>query len=144
MRAWNSLKYCCSTDVHAINLFLCPLECHGILSFCWSIYRAFRRVQWTLQSKMTLHIFTIYNHWIVSLRIVRKRVRKQYFDSKDNMRIAIISDIHSNLEALTKSMELIDTQFVHEIICLGDIIGYGANPNECIDLVRQRCSIVTR
>jgi predicted phosphodiesterase len=60
------------------------------------------------------------------------------------MRIAIISDIHSNLEALTKSMELIDTQSVHEIICLGDIIGYGANPNECIDLVRQRCSIIIK
>ena len=60
------------------------------------------------------------------------------------MRIAIISDIDSNIEALTKSMEVIDTLSVHEIICLGDIIGYGANPNECIDLVRQRCSIVIK
>lgn len=53
------------------------------------------------------------------------------------MRIAIISDIHSNLEALEKSLELIDHRMVDEILCLGDIIGYGANPNECIDLVRE-------
>jgi predicted phosphodiesterase len=60
------------------------------------------------------------------------------------MRIAIISDIHSNLEALTKAMEIIDQQPVDEIICLGDIVGYGANPNECVELVRQRCNIVIK
>jgi len=60
------------------------------------------------------------------------------------MRIAIISDIHSNLEALTKALEIIDRQSVNEIICLGDIVGYGANPNECIELVRQRCNIVIK
>jgi predicted phosphodiesterase len=60
------------------------------------------------------------------------------------MRIAIISDIHSNLEALTKAMELIDQHSIDEIICLGDIVGYGANPNECIELVRQRCSAVIK
>ena len=53
------------------------------------------------------------------------------------MRIAIISDIHSNLEALEKTIELIKGNNIDETICLGDIIGYGANPNECIDLVRQ-------
>jgi predicted phosphodiesterase len=60
------------------------------------------------------------------------------------MRYAIISDIHSNLEALTKSLEIIDQKSVDEIICLGDIVGYGANPNECVELVRQRCSIVLK
>ncbi len=60
------------------------------------------------------------------------------------MRIAVISDIHSNLEALTKAIEIIDQQCVDEIICLGDIVGYGANPNECIELVRQRCSAVIK
>ncbi|MEE4310812.1 MAG: metallophosphoesterase family protein [candidate division KSB1 bacterium] len=58
------------------------------------------------------------------------------------MRYAIISDIHSNLEALTAVFEHIDTQNADEIICLGDIVGYGPNPNECIDLVRTHCSIV--
>lgn len=60
------------------------------------------------------------------------------------MRLAIISDIHSNLEALTKAMEVIDRHSVDEIICLGDIVGYGANPNECIELVRKRCSAVIK
>jgi len=56
------------------------------------------------------------------------------------MRIAIISDIHSNLEALEKSLELIKGLGIEEIVCLGDIVGYGANPNECLDLVRQTTS----
>lgn len=55
------------------------------------------------------------------------------------MRIAIISDIHSNLEALTEAFEIIEQKKVDEIICLGDIIGYGANPNECLNLIRQNC-----
>ncbi len=58
------------------------------------------------------------------------------------MRVAIISDIHSNLEALTKALDIIKTLSVDEIICLGDIIGYGANPNECLELVRKNCSVV--
>jgi len=57
------------------------------------------------------------------------------------MRIAIISDIHSNLEALTTTFEVIQSEGVDEILCLGDIVGYGANPNECIELVQKRCSM---
>lgn len=60
------------------------------------------------------------------------------------MRVAIISDIHSNLEGLTKALEIIDAKSIDEIICLGDVIGYGANPNECIDIARERCSIILR
>lgn len=58
------------------------------------------------------------------------------------MRIAIISDIHSNLEALTKALMVIDQNNIDQILCLGDVVGYGANPNECLDLVRERCSAV--
>ncbi|CUU08272.1 Predicted phosphodiesterase [Candidatus Kryptobacter tengchongensis] len=58
------------------------------------------------------------------------------------MRIAIISDIHSNLEALTKAFEIIDTKNVDEIVCLGDIVGYGANPNECVEFIRKRVKYV--
>ena len=58
------------------------------------------------------------------------------------MRIAIISDIHSNLEALTKALETIKQRSVDTIVCLGDIVGYGANPNECVELVREHCEIV--
>ncbi|MGA2498665.1 MAG: metallophosphoesterase family protein [Tepidisphaeraceae bacterium] len=52
--------------------------------------------------------------------------------------IAIISDIHSNLEALTAVLEEIDRRGIQEIVCLGDVIGYGPNPMECLDLVIQR------
>lgn len=49
---------------------------------------------------------------------------------------AIISDIHANLEALTAVMEDIESlSAVEEIICLGDIIGYGPSPKECMDLI---------
>ncbi|MEM7454730.1 MAG: metallophosphoesterase [Planctomycetota bacterium] len=52
-------------------------------------------------------------------------------------RRAVISDIHGNLEALRAVMEDIGRQNVDEIFCLGDIIGYGPNPRECIDLCRE-------
>jgi diadenosine tetraphosphatase ApaH/serine/threonine PP2A family protein phosphatase len=54
------------------------------------------------------------------------------------MKIAIISDIHGNLEALTHAFEVIDARHVAKVYCLGDIVGYGANPAECIDLLVQR------
>jgi predicted phosphodiesterase len=50
---------------------------------------------------------------------------------------AIISDIHSNLEALQAVMSDIDKRGIKEIICLGDIIGYGPNPRECLDIARR-------
>lgn len=59
------------------------------------------------------------------------------------MRIAIISDIHSNLEALTRALEIINSKNIGEIVCLGDIIGYGANPNECLSLIRKTTEHVT-
>ncbi|MBF8251238.1 MAG: calcineurin-like phosphoesterase, partial [Deltaproteobacteria bacterium] len=53
------------------------------------------------------------------------------------MRYAIISDIHSNLEALEAVLAKISGFKVDEILCLGDIVGYNANPNECIDIVKR-------
>jgi len=50
------------------------------------------------------------------------------------MRYGIISDIHSNLEALNAVLDRIGQ--VDAYICLGDIVGYGANPNECCDIIR--------
>jgi predicted phosphodiesterase len=50
---------------------------------------------------------------------------------------ALISDIHSNLEALEAVLEDIRQQGAEQIFCLGDIIGYGPNPRECIDLVMK-------
>lgn len=57
------------------------------------------------------------------------------------MRVAAISDIHSNLPALEAVLEAIDDAGVEEIWCLGDVIGYGAEPDECADLVRERCDL---
>ncbi|HMN97512.1 MAG TPA: metallophosphoesterase family protein [Phycisphaerales bacterium] len=55
------------------------------------------------------------------------------------MRTAIISDIHANLAALTAVLAHIDARNVDRIICLGDIVGYGPDPVECVDLVAERC-----
>ncbi|NLG16908.1 MAG: metallophosphoesterase family protein [Fibrobacter sp.] len=57
------------------------------------------------------------------------------------MRVAFISDIHANLEALEAVLKDIDGQRVDEVICLGDIVGYGANPNECVEIVSKRCPV---
>ena len=56
------------------------------------------------------------------------------------MKRALISDIHSNLEALSTVLRDIREQGVEEVFCLGDIVGYGPNPRECIDLV-MKCKI---
>jgi predicted phosphodiesterase len=55
--------------------------------------------------------------------------------------IAILSDIHSNLEALTAVLAELDKRGITEIVCLGDVIGYGPNPIECLDLIRQRATV---
>lgn len=56
------------------------------------------------------------------------------------MAIALISDIHANLDALNMVLADIDRRGIETIVCLGDIVGYGPNPCECLDLVRQRCA----
>lgn len=53
------------------------------------------------------------------------------------MRYAIFSDIHSNLEAFEAVCSYYRSQHIDRFICLGDIIGYGANPNECFSLLKQ-------
>jgi predicted phosphodiesterase len=56
------------------------------------------------------------------------------------LRLAIISDIHSNLPALEAALEAIDRSDLEEIWCLGDVVGYGAQPDDCSTLVAERCS----
>lgn len=60
------------------------------------------------------------------------------------MKIAVISDIHSNLQALEASLEAIDNIGVEAIYCLGDVVGYGADPAACVELVRERCTASVR
>jgi putative phosphoesterase len=58
------------------------------------------------------------------------------------VRIAVISDIHSNIYGLEAALKDIEKRRnIDEIICLGDIVGYYPFPNECVDLVREKCSI---
>ncbi len=57
---------------------------------------------------------------------------------------AIISDIHSNLEALTAVLADIDRRSVDAVLCLGDLVGYNADPDACVDAVLSRASTVVR
>ena len=54
---------------------------------------------------------------------------------------AIISDIHSNLEAFQAVLQDIESQGITEIYSLGDTVGYGPNPIECVELVRKRIAL---
>jgi predicted phosphodiesterase len=56
------------------------------------------------------------------------------------MRYAVISDIHGNVEALRAVFADIDSRSIDSIVCLGDIVGYYPDPEECVDLVRKRVS----
>ncbi len=56
------------------------------------------------------------------------------------MKRALISDVHSNLEGLEAVLADIRQQGIREVYCLGDIIGYGPNPRECIDLI-MKCDV---
>jgi diadenosine tetraphosphatase ApaH/serine/threonine PP2A family protein phosphatase len=57
------------------------------------------------------------------------------------VRIAVFSDIHSNLHALEAVLADVERESPDELWCLGDVIGYGPRPNECIDLVRERTAL---
>ncbi len=57
------------------------------------------------------------------------------------MKIAVISDIHSNLEALSTVITFLKEQQIRRIFCLGDVVGYGPRPNECVELVRRNCEV---
>lgn len=59
-------------------------------------------------------------------------------------RIAIISDIHGNLEALKATLKDIKNKNIDRIFCLGDIISKGSHPNECTELVKENCEVVVR
>src|SRR5437016_13909893 len=57
------------------------------------------------------------------------------------MRVAVVSDIHSNLHALEAVLEAIDADSPDELWCLGDIVGYGPRPNECCAIVEERAAV---
>ncbi len=56
------------------------------------------------------------------------------------MRIGLFSDTHANLEALQAVLSAFEEIRVDKLVCLGDTVGYGADPNPCCDLVRSRAA----
>jgi diadenosine tetraphosphatase ApaH/serine/threonine PP2A family protein phosphatase len=57
------------------------------------------------------------------------------------LRIAAITDIHANLPALEAVLAAIDKTGTDEVWCLGDVLGYGVEPDACASLVRERCAV---
>ncbi len=58
------------------------------------------------------------------------------------MRYAVISDVHANLEALEAVIKDIKRRKVKEILFLGDAVGYGPNPNECLKVLSDNCGVL--
>lgn len=56
------------------------------------------------------------------------------------MRIALLADIHANLEALQACRQAASDRAADRIVYLGDIVGYGADPRACLDIVREDCA----
>lgn len=59
-------------------------------------------------------------------------------------KIAIISDIHGNLEAINSVIEDIKERKIEKIFCLGDIVAKGAHQEECVNLIKENCEIVLK
>jgi diadenosine tetraphosphatase ApaH/serine/threonine PP2A family protein phosphatase len=57
------------------------------------------------------------------------------------MRIALLSDVHGNLPAFEAVLDDVDSTGADEIWCLGDLVGYGAQPDACVELARSRCEL---
>ena len=58
------------------------------------------------------------------------------------MRYLLISDIHGNLEALQATLDVADRLEPYQLMCLGDIVGYGADPAACIDILGNRANLM--
>ena len=59
------------------------------------------------------------------------------------MRFAIFGDIHANLEALTAVLKDAEAHEVTHYVCLGDVVGYNANPHECVEIIQKLdCPVV--
>jgi len=57
------------------------------------------------------------------------------------MRIALLSDVHGNLPAFEAVLGDVEEEDVEQVWCLGDLVGYGAEPDGCVELARARCDL---
>ena len=57
------------------------------------------------------------------------------------MRVAIVSDIHGNRHAFEAVLDAIEASECEEMWCLGDLVGYGADPDACVDLARRHAAV---
>jgi diadenosine tetraphosphatase ApaH/serine/threonine PP2A family protein phosphatase len=55
--------------------------------------------------------------------------------------VAVITDIHANLPALEAVLADVERRGIEEVWCLGDVVGYGADPDACAQLVAERCAV---
>ena len=53
------------------------------------------------------------------------------------MRIGIFSDVHANIEAMNAVLDAFKSERIDKYVCIGDVVGYGASPNECCDIIRK-------
>jgi len=58
------------------------------------------------------------------------------------MRYLLISDVHGNLEALQATLEAAEKLDPYQLMCLGDIVGYGADPSACLDTIGDRANLI--
>ena len=75
---------------------------------------------------------------VIETRERNLRLKERYQPIR---RMAIVSDIHGNLEALEAVIADLKTQDCQSIVCLGDTVGYGANPIECLDWVEANAGL---
>jgi predicted phosphodiesterase len=57
------------------------------------------------------------------------------------MKVAVISDIHANKQAFEAALEAISSSDAAEVWCLGDLVGYGADPDACVELAREHAAV---
>ncbi|HPS01377.1 MAG TPA: metallophosphoesterase family protein [Candidatus Sumerlaeota bacterium] len=77
-------------------------------------------------------------NWFSSARVSQPEHQGAAKRESGPRRFAVISDIHGNLPALKRCLDSLDEQGFDSIYCCGDIVGYGAHPNECCKLLRKR------
>src|SRR4029077_15245379 len=72
--------------------------------------------------------------------IASTKSRRPLPEPRPPIRYAVISDVHANLEALTAVLADAASEGAHEVLCLGDLVGYGADPVACVERVGERAS----